>query len=65
MKTRVLHVDRAGAQSGVLHLRRERMRYRIAKNAEANRGLEFPRNDRPVFQVRKRVTVSGLLFFHS
>jgi len=57
--------DLAGAQRRVLHLGRERMRDWIAQNAQANRRIEISRNARPVLQVRKRVTVSGLLFFHS
>jgi hypothetical protein len=65
VKPRVLHVDLARAQGGVLHLRRKRMRNGITKNPEPNRRLEVPRNTRPVLQVRKGVTVGGLLFFHS
>ena len=41
VKPRVLHLDAVMLERSVLHLRRERMFHRIAKNAEANRRIDI------------------------
>src|SRR5436190_17257976 len=66
MKARVLHVDLAMLQRGVLHLRRERMRDRIAKHTKPDWRIEITRRFSPIFEISKRVTLSrSFLFFHS
>ena len=63
MKPPVLHVDLTGAQCRVLHLRRKRMRHRIAENAEANRRIDVARDVTPVLQIGERVAAGSLFFF--
>jgi hypothetical protein len=62
MKTRVLGVDLAGAQGGILHFRGERMGNRITKNAEANRQINVARDIIPLLKISKCVALGGLPF---
>jgi len=64
MKTRVLRVDLAGAQGGILHVRRERMGNRITKNAQANRGINVARDIIPILKISECVALGGLHVFH-
>ena len=57
LKARVLHVDLAMLERGVLHLRRERMRDRIAEDAETNRRIDIARCLRPILKIGERVNV--------
>ncbi len=66
VKTRVLRFNAAGVQRGVLHLRRERMRDRIAKKPKANRRMDVARDVAPMFEIGECVTLGSLLiFFHA
>src|SRR5262249_35074019 len=60
----ILHVDLARTQRGVLHLRRTRVRHRIAENTQANRRINVVCDPRPVFQIGKGVTFRSLLLVH-
>src|SRR5205814_9063667 len=48
LQTCILHGDSAVPQRRVLHLRRERMFDRVAKNADANWRIDFARGRAPV-----------------
>src|SRR5262249_23050206 len=62
MKTRVLSSDLAGAQGGILHFGRKRMRNWITKDAQANRWINVARYLRPLLQIAERITLGGLRF---
>src|SRR4029077_9350322 len=62
MKTRVLSVDLADSQGGVLHFGRKRMRNWITKDAQANRWINVARYLAPLFQIAERVTLGGVRF---
>jgi hypothetical protein len=64
MKTRVLSVDLAGAQGGILHFRGERMGNWITKNAQANRGINVVREILPLLKISECVALGGLHVFH-
>ena len=59
LETRVLHLDLAVSQRGVLHFRRKRMSHRIAEDAETNRRIDIARRLFPVLEIGERVD-----FFH-
>ena len=63
MKPGVLHVDLAGAQRRVLHLRRKRLRHRVAKNTQANRRINIARDFRPFLEIGECVAISSFFFF--
>ena len=60
MKPRVLHVDLERAQRCVLHLRRKRVRHRVAENTQANRRIDIARDLRPFLKISECVTIGGL-----
>src|SRR5262249_44083369 len=59
-KPRVLRVDLERAQRGVLHLRRKRVRHRVAEHAKANWRINFARDLCPIFEIGERVTFDSL-----
>ena len=66
MKARVLHVDVALLEGGVLDLRREGMRDRVTKDAKADWRIDITRRFSPIFEVSERVTLCrSFLFLHS
>src|SRR5437588_273926 len=64
MKARVLHVDLAMFERGVLHLRRERMRDRMAKHAETDWRINIARRFWPILESGECVPLRHLLFLH-
>src|SRR5207302_10322823 len=64
MKARVLHVDLAMFERGVLHLRRERMRDRIAKHAETKWRINIAHRFRPILEIGECVPLRHLLSLH-
>ena len=66
VKPCVLHVDLERAQRRVLHLRRKRVRHRVAENTQANRWIDTACDLRPFLKIGECVTVGSLLlFFHA
>jgi hypothetical protein len=59
-----LRVNLAGAQGGILHFRRKRMRNWITKNAEANRGINVARDIIPLLKISECVALGGLHVLH-
>src|SRR5260370_42377078 len=64
MKARVLHFDLAAAERGILHLRRERMRDRIAEYPETDWRIEIARRFPPILEIDECVALRHLLFLH-
>ena len=66
MKSRILDADVTLLERSVLHLRREGMRDRVAKDAKTDWRIEIARRFLPIFEVSERVTLGcSFLFFHS
>ena len=64
MKTRVLSIDLAASQGGILHFGRKRVRNGIAKDTQANRWINVACYLTPLFKVAERITLRGLNVFH-
>ena len=63
MEPRVLHLDVAGLKGCILHLRRERMRYRIAEHAEPDGRIDVAKL-LPILEISECVCFVGARLFH-
>src|SRR6266436_9000625 len=64
MKARILPADLAPLERSVLHLRRKRMRYWVAKDAKTDWRIDITRCFAPIFEIGERVTLCRMPFLH-